>query len=124
VIQIALLVGCSLDSMSRYQRRKQVHPKPCPLAGCCFRNGHEVSFGGACQSADELKHWESLVDDNYLAIWLAIFILSALLIGGATAWLTWLRGTGLPGSLLAGGAAFGGALILFMTVYGFMHGHS
>ncbi len=54
------------------------------------------------------------------ALWLTIFILSSLLIGCATVWLSRLSGTGIPGSILAGGGAFGGSLLLFMAIFAFM----
>jgi hypothetical protein len=61
------------------------------------------------------------MNDNNRGIWMAIFSIMSLLIGGATARLSWLGNVGLPGSILAGGAAFAGALVLLIAIYNFMH---
>jgi hypothetical protein len=60
------------------------------------------------------------MNDAVRALWLAFFILSSLLLGGAAVWLSRSGGADMSGSILAGGSAFCGALLLFMAVYAFM----
>jgi hypothetical protein len=60
------------------------------------------------------------MNDGDRALWLAFFILSSVLIGGAAVWLSRSSGVGMPGSILAGGGAFCSVLFLFMAVYAFI----
>jgi hypothetical protein len=61
------------------------------------------------------------MNDNNRAIWMAIFSIISLIIGGAAAGLSWLGHVGVPGSIGAGGAAFAGSLLLLIKIYNFMH---
>ena len=53
------------------------------------------------------------------ALWLAIALLSAVLVGAAAGLLTWTGGANPANAVLAGGGAFGAATLLLLTVIQF-----
>ncbi|WP_343449974.1 MULTISPECIES: hypothetical protein [Micromonospora] len=54
--------------------------------------------------------------------WLAIALLTAALVGSATALLTWQGGMSEANAILAGGASFGGTTVLVVQLVQFMRG--
>jgi hypothetical protein len=64
------------------------------------------------------------MNDYYRALWLVIFILFSVVMGGAVSILTWRTRRNLAESILAGGTAFGGTFLITLAGYGFVdQGH-
>lgn len=54
------------------------------------------------------------------ALWLAITVLAASMVGTSAGVLSWLGGMNSPNAILAGGGAFAGTVILGLTVIHFL----
>jgi hypothetical protein len=54
------------------------------------------------------------------ALWLAITIIAATLVGALAALLSWASGGSVPGALLVGGGAFAGTVLLVLTAIKFV----
>ena len=64
------------------------------------------------------------ITSDFHAVWLAVMVLAAVIIAGASGFLAWLGGAKVPIALIAAASAFGGALALFLLVAGFLAGSS
>jgi hypothetical protein len=58
------------------------------------------------------------------ALWLAVAVLAAALIGTAAGVTSWISSRDAAGALLVGGGAFGGTLLLVLTVIRFVSDHA
>lgn len=61
----------------------------------------------------------SLTGSTVRGLWLAIAILAAVLVGAAAGLLSWAGGLNPPNAVLAGGGAFGGAVMLAVALLRF-----
>ena len=60
--------------------------------------------------------------DNIRAAWLAIIMLTAAMLGGICGWLSWLGGMNPPNAILSGAGAFGGTVMLIISLFHFITG--
>ena len=60
--------------------------------------------------------------NNIRAVWLAIIILAAAMLGGICGLLSWLGGMNLANAILSGAGAFGGTVILIQSLFNFVSG--
>ena len=60
--------------------------------------------------------------NNFRAIWLAIFLLAAAMLGGICGLLSWLGGMNPANAVLSGGGAFGSAIVLILSLFYFATG--
>lgn len=60
-----------------------------------------------------------MTDSTVRGLWVAITLLTAALTGGAAGVLAWLGGVNPPSAILTAGGAFGGTVILVLTVVRF-----
>ncbi|MDQ7908437.1 hypothetical protein RB614_28305 [Phytohabitans sp. ZYX-F-186] len=57
------------------------------------------------------------------ALWLAVAVIAAALVGAAAALLSWASGDAVPRAMLVGGSVFGGTLLLALTTINFVADH-
>lgn len=50
------------------------------------------------------------------SVWIALILIAAALIGGGAGLLAWAGGANVPMAILTGGGAFGGAIVLLLTL--------
>lgn len=58
------------------------------------------------------------------SVWLALILLASTFVGAASGVLSYLGGTNVSLAVLTGGGAFGGTVLLFLTLYRYMTGES
>lgn len=64
------------------------------------------------------------ITSDFHAVWLAVMILAALIVAGASGILAWLGGAKIPSAIIAGAGAFGGTLAVSLLIAGFLVGGS
>jgi hypothetical protein len=57
-------------------------------------------------------------EDRLMPIWIAIGIISAMIIGESAGLLAWLSGDKVPAAILAGGGAFGATITVVVLMIG------
>ena len=65
----------------------------------------------------------SIMSDFHV-VWLAVMVLAAVIVAGASGILAWLGGAKIPIAIITGASAFGGTLALFLLIAGFLVGGS
>jgi hypothetical protein len=59
---------------------------------------------------------------NFRALWVAITLLTASILGVSSGLLSWIGGANPANSILAGGGAFAGVVILILAIIHFLNG--
>jgi hypothetical protein len=72
--------------------------------------------GVSTRACPTLKGPLSVTSSTLRSVWLAIATLTAVIVGAAAGLLSWAGGLNPPNAILAGGGAFGGALLLILTL--------
>lgn len=88
------------------------------------RHQGEISAGQApytARSADD--HASAGWSRTPRAVWIALIMLTAVIVGGVAGLLAHADGTSVPGAILTGGGSFAGTVVLLLAIAHFVNGY-